>query len=248
MPVGEASPPAPGARSLRFAPVIAAAGPTVFVGVFLIEGALRPGYSPLSEYVSALALGPRGWLQIASFILCGAGVMGLAALTRRALRARRAGRVGAVLLGIIGACLLASGPFVMDPAGTSPAAQTPHGLVHGILGGVVFLLMPVVPFVLAGPLRPPAAPRWAWWAMLGLGAVTAIADAVFIAVTKSPNLVTATEPFGGLIQRTVLIPFMAWCVVLALVLAKPHVPTHHDGGRDGRLRDGDRGSNGLLPS
>ncbi|MGB8253138.1 MAG: DUF998 domain-containing protein, partial [Anaerolineaceae bacterium] len=47
-------------------------GPTLFVAVFMIEGWLRPGYDPLSTFISTLSLGPRGWIQIINFILFGA--------------------------------------------------------------------------------------------------------------------------------------------------------------------------------
>jgi hypothetical protein len=46
-------------------------GTTTFVAVFLGEGSLRPGYDPLSSYVSALSLGPRGFVQVANFIFFG---------------------------------------------------------------------------------------------------------------------------------------------------------------------------------
>jgi hypothetical membrane protein len=49
----------------------AIAGP-FFIVVFLIEGALQNGYDPLREAVSALATGPRGWVQQANFIVTGA--------------------------------------------------------------------------------------------------------------------------------------------------------------------------------
>ncbi len=39
-------------------------GSALFVAVFLLEGWIRPGYNPLAEYVSALSLGGRGWVQI----------------------------------------------------------------------------------------------------------------------------------------------------------------------------------------
>lgn len=196
---------------------MAAIGPIVFVLVFLVEGAIRPGYSPLRDYVSALSLGSRGWVQIASFIVTGSGILLLALLTGRAFRSRAAGRTGAILLGVIGLCLLLSGPFVMDAAGTPLDGSTWHGLTHGVLGGIVFLLMPVVPWVLLGRLR---TQRWAWTLTLILAIVTTTADVVFIAVTKSPDLLASTEPFGGLIQRCVLTPFMAWCVVLAFALSR----------------------------
>ncbi len=42
-------------------------GPALFVAVFIIEGLLRPDYNAFSTYVSALSLGPRGWIQIVKF-------------------------------------------------------------------------------------------------------------------------------------------------------------------------------------
>jgi hypothetical protein len=44
-------------------------GPALFVLVFTLEGWLRPGYDPLAMYVSALSLGPSGWIQITQ-LLC----------------------------------------------------------------------------------------------------------------------------------------------------------------------------------
>lgn len=35
-------------------------GPVLFVGVFTIEGFLRPAYNPFSMYVSELSIGSRG--------------------------------------------------------------------------------------------------------------------------------------------------------------------------------------------
>lgn len=49
-----------------------AGGAVAFVIVFLIDGATRSGYSVRRHPVSALALGPRGWLQTTNFLVCGA--------------------------------------------------------------------------------------------------------------------------------------------------------------------------------
>lgn len=53
---------------------IGALGAVLFVLVFLIDRATRPGYSPGRHTVSALALGPRGWVQRANFVVGGAGI------------------------------------------------------------------------------------------------------------------------------------------------------------------------------
>ena len=44
-------------------------GPALFVVTFTIEGCLRPGYRAREMFVSELSLGPRGWIQIANFIV-----------------------------------------------------------------------------------------------------------------------------------------------------------------------------------
>jgi hypothetical protein len=87
----------------------AAAGP-LFVSVFLIEGARRPGYKPLRHPVSSLALGPRGWLQAANFAATGmlylAGAAGLARSPDPAARSRiAAAALGATGLGLLGSAV-----------------------------------------------------------------------------------------------------------------------------------------------
>ena len=52
-------------RQLAWAGII---GPALFVGIFMLEGWVRPGYEPLKMYVSALSLGSRGWIQIVNFV------------------------------------------------------------------------------------------------------------------------------------------------------------------------------------
>lgn len=42
-------------------------GPLLFIAVFLVEGATRPGYSAWRMYVSQLATGPGGWVQVVNF-------------------------------------------------------------------------------------------------------------------------------------------------------------------------------------
>ncbi len=46
-------------------------GPVHIVSIFIIEGRLRVGYNSLAMYVSALSLGPSGWVQILNFVIFG---------------------------------------------------------------------------------------------------------------------------------------------------------------------------------
>src|SRR4051812_1284151 len=118
-------------------------GPALFVLVFTIEGWLRPDYHPASMYVSALSLGPRGWVQILNFVVFGLLLLVFARGMASEFQTGKASKAGPVLLTVIAIAFLGSGPFVMDPTGTLPAQMSGHGLTHGILGGLVFSLMPV---------------------------------------------------------------------------------------------------------
>src|SRR5262249_14105584 len=62
-----------------------AAGGLVFTGVYLAEGATRAGYRALGQPISALSLGPGGWVQQLNFILFGVLVLLSAAGWRAAL-------------------------------------------------------------------------------------------------------------------------------------------------------------------
>ena len=195
-------------------------GPVLFVSVFLLEGTLRPGYDPLSTYVSALSLGPRGWIQIANFLVFGALLLVFTLAVAGEFPSGKASRGGIILLAIIAVGYLASGPFVMDPMGTPLSEATWHGTLHGILGGIVFLLMPITIFVYLRRFR--AEPRWqalAGWT-LALGILCALADIFFSIASKSPSLQPVFGDWFGLIQRVVIVPFMLWIFVLALALLR----------------------------
>ena len=54
----------------RFLIACGAIGPLLFIMVFLIEDATRPGYNAWHNYVSSLSLSDQGWMQIANFLTC----------------------------------------------------------------------------------------------------------------------------------------------------------------------------------
>jgi hypothetical membrane protein len=191
-------------------------GPVLFLTIFTIEGLIRPGYSTLKMYVSALSLGPRGWTQIANFLVFG---MLLFAFTRGVaaeFQNGKASRGGLVLLTIIAACYFISGPFVMDPTGTPMNLTTVHGTIHGIAGAIVFVLMPVSCFVYLRRFR--IDPKWRsmWWWTLLLGTVSAAGSVLLTLFTKFPDLQNMLINWLGLIQRTAIIPFMVWVFIFGL--------------------------------
>jgi Protein of unknown function (DUF998) len=195
-------------------------GPALFVAVFLLEGWIRPGYNPLAEYVSALSLGGRGWVQIVNFVIFGALLFGFTRVVAAEFPNGKASRWGLILLTIIAIGYFFSGPFVMDPTNTPLAEATFYGTLHGILGAIVFLLMPITIFVFWRRFH--SDPKWQFlqgWTLV-LGIICAAVDLYFSIVSKIPILLTSQSPWIGLIQRGVILPFMIWVFVFALGMTK----------------------------
>jgi len=191
-------------------------GPAIFVVISLIGGWVQPGYSLLSDYVSALSLGDHGWVQIASFVIVGASLLLFAFTVAREFTERAVPLGGPIILAILGLGYLLSGPFVMDPPETPPGAFSWHGLAHSLLGATVFILMPVACFVFLRHFGRNPVWRCLWWPSLILGCVVAVADIAFAVITKSavitrnPNLIAIVAADAGLLQRLAIIPFMGW--------------------------------------
>lgn len=191
--------------------------PLLFVGIFTIEGAIRPGYSPISMYISALSLGARGWIQIANFILFGVLTLFFTYGKWVEYKDGRLGKGAVIILAIIALFFLFSGPFVMDPMDTPLSQTTVHGTIHGILGGFVFLLFPICCFVFLKKFN--ADPRWktfyTWTLVMAI--LISVAVLFFTIVSKSPTLIPVFKSNIGIIQRAALIPFMVWLFTFGLI-------------------------------
>src|SRR6266498_1048155 len=90
-------------------------GPAFFVFIFTIEGWLRPSYNPFEMYVSELSLGPRGWVQMANFIVLGILLFMFSRGVAAEFPKGKASKAGPILLAIIAISFFLSGPLVTDP-------------------------------------------------------------------------------------------------------------------------------------
>lgn len=187
-----------------------AIGSWLFVLTFLVDGATRPDYHPVRHPVSALALGRRGQIQTANFVLCGLAVVAGAI----ALAVTHGTVLLALVVTVFGAGLIASGAFPMDPMRGYPPGtpdDTPERTsrtheLHDHAGAVVFLALPVAAAVAAFTLE---GSGWRWYS----GATAVL---LLVGFSMFGSAWENDDPRAGLIQRTVIGVGWLW---LGLVFA-----------------------------
>jgi hypothetical membrane protein len=203
-------------KQLMYAGVV---GPLLFVAVFLVEGATRPGYSAWRNYVSQLATGDLGWMQVANFLVCGALVLAFALGLRQAIRGTR-GSIGApALLALFAVALLVAGVFTTDPGlgypVGAPPVHTTHGLIHGFAGLAAFTLLPAACFVMAWHFT--SEPRGRRWTLYSL-AVGLFIVVFFIGSTTASAMDasgTWSNAATGFLQRIAIITGWTWISMVA---------------------------------
>jgi hypothetical protein len=193
-----------------------ATGP-LFTAVYLLAGALRPGYNSLRHPVSSLGLGRTGWVQVANFLGCGALLSPAFAV---GLWREGPSHWGAVLIGLWAVGLLGAGIFRTDPVrgyplGTPDRIEHPTraGALHDAFSLAAFLGLIAACFVYA----PYGSAGWTAYSIASgvlFAGVMGWSSAVF---SGSPRL----AGFGGLLQRAALVIGCAWLTVLALRVLYP---------------------------
>jgi hypothetical membrane protein len=179
----------------RFLRACGAIGAALFVVVFLVDGSVHAGYDPIRDTVSELAIGPGGWIQVASFIVTGLLMIAFATTLRQALDSTWA----AILIGLYGAGLVVSGVFVTDPVPSS--TPTVHGTGHNLVSLVVFGGLTAASFVVARH-------RWAL-----LSRIVGVLVPLFFVLMGAVG-----GPATGLLQRIAIVVGWAWVAFVSIRL------------------------------
>jgi hypothetical protein len=201
----------------------AAAGP-LFVSVFLIEGARRPGYQPLRHPVSSLALGPRGWVQAANFAATGtlylAGAAGLARSPDPAARSRiAAAALGATGIGLLGSAAFRTDPVSGYPPGTpgAPARPTATGTIHTVAALPIFLGIPAAASACAWQASRSGRPGWAAYSAATAAAMLAGMGLAGQGFSQAPRFVS----HAGLFQRAAIVAGFSWLTAVSVQPPQP---------------------------
>jgi hypothetical membrane protein len=202
-------------RSARWLALGAVAGPALFIFAWLVLGFLSPGYtlfgtliapySPISQPISGLGLGPTGPFMNAAFVLGGlmllAGVIGVfQTMTPTGRPAARWACAALLALSPLG--LMVAGIFTLEE-------PLPH-----LIGFLLAVATPVVSFLAAGWfLR--GIPRWRGFGnWLLLGSPLTLVLVVLFFLTFDPVAAGAGVGVAGLTQRILALEFHAWFVAM----------------------------------
>lgn len=220
-------------EDIRRVPMARLCGPlaaVLFTLAWIVEGWARPGYSWLRHPVSALAIGPQGWMQAANFVctgvLLGIFAMGLRRhLALAAMRPLPGTALLAVAVGLIGAGVFTTAPMNGYPEGTAlvPEHTSAQFALHRLFSALVFFGFPTAMWSAARVLRGRWAARVSLFAMMLflLG---------FAGMVAGFAQVTGLAPFAGLWQRVALVSAFAWVAIIAFVpLSRAHLPMRRDG-------------------
>jgi hypothetical protein len=190
------------------------AGPVFFTAAYLLEGATRPGYDPVRDPVSSLALGELGWTQTVNFLVTGALLFAFAV---GLWLDRGWGKAFPILMGIVAVGFFGAGLFVTDPVtpyppGSSiPDSPTTLGWLHDLFSLGVFFGLPAA---MARAGRRLGRSRHIGWRVCGI--VSAILFLVFFLLASAGF--TGEKDFaliGGFLQRVCLTIGFAWIAALA---------------------------------
>jgi hypothetical protein len=183
-------------------------GPIVVVVGDIAASLSTPGYSPIRDSISSLALTPVGWLQSIGFLAMGLlleiFVAGLFFNIRRA----RGFYAGIGLLAFCGFVLMLIATFHMDAPETE--LPTTAGMIHTIASYGLGLLFPIAILSLAPSLK--STPNWknifVYTLAAGILAFVLIIGAFF----------TEQTDWFGLYERIVVANAIIWVEVVAIHL------------------------------
>jgi len=195
-------------------------GPVLFIFVFTVIGAVRPGYDPMRQFVSLLMLSDGGWIQVASFLVSGLLILGSAIGLRRVLTHGPGCRLAPIGVGLAGVGLIVAGIFATDPLQGYPPGTPPglplvpswHAVVH-LIGALLFFGgVPFASIVLARRFSSAGAVGWAIYsAASGMGMFVINAS-----TGASPGTAGMFPDIAGLLQRTSIVLGLAWLALLCL--------------------------------
>ena len=208
--------------------VMAGAGPLLFLTVATGLGFFRAGYDPIAQPISALGVGPQGWMQGLNFALLTVSLLSFAAVLKKQLAHGVSSIAGPGIILVMALGVALAGIFPMDAPGAQP---TLVGRLHTLGGFLVFPWMPMAVLLVARRFRRDARWRSHFAFTLAIGLFCLAVIVFFLAFAGPPGTPPRfATPFAGLIQRIQLLPFFIWIALISREAYRlghdQSVPTH----------------------
>ncbi len=200
------------------------AAPVLWAAAVIYCGAVRPGYNPVTQFISELA--ERGSPTESVMRITGFYLPGVLVVMFGVFLFTRSGSVGlpvAVLLIIHGAARLMAGAFPCDPGCPMPGSSVSQ-VVHNIAGTLNGIIVPAAALFCFFHLRKTGRHRFAWYSL-----VSAIVGTVFLVLI---GMDAHKRSHVGLFQRQSFGVMQLWLEVFALSIWPSRItaiyfPAHH---------------------
>jgi len=179
-------------------------GPIVVIVGDLAASLSTPGYSPIRDSVSSLALTPIGWLQSICFLAMGLLLVIFVPRFFFNIRRARGFHAGIILLALCGFVLMLIAAFHMD----APGATTIDGTIHTISSYGLGLLFPIAILSLTPSLK--STPNWK-----NIFIYTLIAGILAFGLILGA-LLAEQRGWFGLYERIIILNALVWVEVVAI--------------------------------
>jgi len=185
-------------------------GPFVLGLADIFAALSEPGYNPIRDSISSLALTPMGWLQTIGFLVIGLLVEVFTAGLLFSIRRGRGFGLSISVLVCFGFGLLLIGAFQTDPVGTT---HTLKGCIHSVAATTVFCLFPAACLLIAPSLRND--PYWK-----GLFLYTIVAGVLALVLLIMHIWLPDQLSWFGLHERILVANMVIWVEVMAAWLMR----------------------------
>lgn len=184
----------------------------VLILLVVVAGALTPGYSHVSQFISELGArdAPHEWgVRLAGFLPAGVLLLAFCGFALAALPRSTAATLGFVGLAFYAAGYLVAVAFPCDP-GCRPENPSLSQLIHNGGGMLGYLLAPVFLLLLAR-----AAGSWPGGNKLAMAGYAAAGLALLGLISLSP-----ASPVAGLSQRLLELAVLGWVALCSMYVAR----------------------------
>ena len=187
----------------------------VFLALIVLLHAIKPEFEPSWRFLSEYSIGRHGWVMMTAFFLWAISCFTLSVALREHVKTR-GGRLGRVVLVVVGLSLIMAGLFAQDPITASPDELTTHGTLHAVASMIGIPGVPIAALFITWSLRH----NPAWLALSRGMIVTAhltwlslLAMAVYLAIAVPRAGGFGPDVLAGWMNRVAVLAYWAWQMV-----------------------------------